>query len=529
MSHLFQTRRATLAVAIAVALSACGGGGGGGGASSAPPVATTPPPVVTNPPPVVTDPPPAPASVTLAGVAVDGYLAGATVFLDLNRNGVLDAAEPSTATDAKGAFHLNTNAAAGALVGAHLSVFQGTDTSTGAPFTHSMTALVADPHQALHPITPLTTLAAAMVDSGAASSLAEANARIAQVFGLSSAADLGADPLTRVPGSPTLLQKMVALQQAMQMLASADQAATETTPGPAMARTAAAFGAVVVQAAMQAGQPAALPSIGSLVNTVVATQGKAFRNPAAVQASAQLAAGVANLTEATVAASVNQLLQTSPGASGNVLATGIAKMVDTRLAAIAQLQADALAVAKKNGLGAPAGNVPPVTLASLASSGGMSAALQELVAATERLASIPGASAGRNAALEALFKVIERLTAGTPPSTPTPPGGPVELTGGTISAPVTLDAAAGSGKFRVDVKTAHFVRITNFGAGDSIAITGGGANPLVVANTGADVVLTANIGGTVTQITLVGITSPSAIVGSLAAFNALGAGQVTYE
>ena len=61
-------------------LTACGGGG-----SSAPTVA--------------------PQSVT--GFGVDGYIAGATVFLDLNNNGVADGGEPSTTTDAQGKYTLS--------------------------------------------------------------------------------------------------------------------------------------------------------------------------------------------------------------------------------------------------------------------------------------------------------------------------------------------------------------------------------------------------------------------------------------
>ncbi len=61
-----------------LALAACGGSGGSGGAKS------------------------------LGGIAVDGYLQGATVFLDLNRNNTLDAGEPSTTTDASAATHLTT-------------------------------------------------------------------------------------------------------------------------------------------------------------------------------------------------------------------------------------------------------------------------------------------------------------------------------------------------------------------------------------------------------------------------------------
>lgn len=103
--------------------------------------------------------------------------------------------------------------------------------------------------------------------------------------------------------------------------------------------------------------------------------------------------------------------------------------------------------------------------------------------------------------------------------------------GGTVSTPVTYNAATNSAgiNFTATVGTASFITITNFNASDSLAISGGGSNTLVVANRGADVVLTVNANGVVTQITLVGVTTPSVVIGSLAAFNALGIGQVTYH
>jgi hypothetical protein len=39
-----------------------------------------------------------------------GYYSGATVFTDTNGNGVLDAGEPSTKTNASGHFHLQSTA-----------------------------------------------------------------------------------------------------------------------------------------------------------------------------------------------------------------------------------------------------------------------------------------------------------------------------------------------------------------------------------------------------------------------------------
>lgn len=46
------------------------------------------------------------SQLTYSGVVVDGYLQGATVFVDLNRNGVFDAGEPATTTDSNGQYSL---------------------------------------------------------------------------------------------------------------------------------------------------------------------------------------------------------------------------------------------------------------------------------------------------------------------------------------------------------------------------------------------------------------------------------------
>lgn len=94
---------------------------------------------------------------------------------------------------------------------------------------------------------------------------------------------------------------------------------------------------------------------------------------------------------------------------------------------------------------------------------------------------------------------------------------------GTISSPATYDGASGGGRFNFtdNVATASYTRISNCGTNDSVTISGGGNNHLIVGNNGADVVLTVNAAGIVSQITLVGVTSASAIIGSLSAYNAL--------
>jgi hypothetical protein len=101
---------------------------------------------------------------------------------------------------------------------------------------------------------------------------------------------------------------------------------------------------------------------------------------------------------------------------------------------------------------------------------------------------------------------------------------------GTFQTPVLFDASVGNGVFVFNdsATLASFTRITNFGNDDSINITGGGSNKLIVANNGADVVLTVNNNGVVSQITLVSVTSPSAIISSIGSFNALPVGNVSY-
>ena len=118
-------------------------------------------------------------SITLAntqsGVGCDGYIAGATVFIDTYdengfANGLLDPGEVFTTTAANGTF---------TLVGGEgpLVMFGGTDVSTGLPFLGTLRAPAGSTV-----ITPLTTIVAALVVGG--SSIEDANADVAAAFGL---------------------------------------------------------------------------------------------------------------------------------------------------------------------------------------------------------------------------------------------------------------------------------------------------------------------------------------------------------
>jgi hypothetical protein len=76
----------TLAAALSLGiLAGCGGGGGGSSTPS--------------------------TSTSVSGAVADGYLVGATVFMDKNSNYQLDAGEPTATTDANGAYTLNIDSA----------------------------------------------------------------------------------------------------------------------------------------------------------------------------------------------------------------------------------------------------------------------------------------------------------------------------------------------------------------------------------------------------------------------------------
>ena len=164
-------------LALILALGGCGGGGGSSGTSS-----------TTNPPP----------TLTLSGKVVDGYINGATVFCDLNQNGVQDAGEASTSTSGQGDFTL-----ASACSATVVSV-GGTDIGTGYAFQGTLKA----PAGAVV-VSPLTTLIAGTGLS---------NAQLVSALSLPQGTDLTqVDPAA--PGNAAILKKTLAVQQIVQQLA----------------------------------------------------------------------------------------------------------------------------------------------------------------------------------------------------------------------------------------------------------------------------------------------------------------------
>lgn len=81
--------KALIATLISTALTACGGGGGSSSSAESASTPTTSPPM------------------SITGKVIDGYIAGATVYLDVNFSGELDTDEPSTTTDSEGSYILD--------------------------------------------------------------------------------------------------------------------------------------------------------------------------------------------------------------------------------------------------------------------------------------------------------------------------------------------------------------------------------------------------------------------------------------
>jgi Ca2+-binding RTX toxin-like protein len=106
-----------------------------------------------------------------SGNVADGYIAGATVFIDYNSNGMLDSKEPFAITDANGNFQLSQTAPG------PLRAFGGINIDTGL----SNNLVISAPHGSTV-VNPITTVMQALVAGGATA--AEAEAQVEQAFGL---------------------------------------------------------------------------------------------------------------------------------------------------------------------------------------------------------------------------------------------------------------------------------------------------------------------------------------------------------
>ena len=136
-------------------------------------------------------------TTALEGVVVDGYIAGARVFQDLDADGEYDDGEPTTMTGTEGRFALEQTNDSDPLV-----AVGGTDTSTGQALTGLLTAPAGS-----DVISPLTTLVQSLVETQASGdnpiSVAEANEQLASALGLSGSNLLELDPIAQLDTSAT--------------------------------------------------------------------------------------------------------------------------------------------------------------------------------------------------------------------------------------------------------------------------------------------------------------------------------------
>ncbi|MCW3479884.1 hypothetical protein OL229_09995 [Neisseriaceae bacterium JH1-16] len=121
------------------------------------------------------DIPSLPSSMTISGRAIDGYLQGAKVCVDLNDNGECDPGDPSTTTSANGSYSLTVDPqqAWGKKMLAEIGP-NTVDISSGGHFPTSfiLATVIEDPTTPIH-ITPITTLVTAKRIEGWSKTAAE--------------------------------------------------------------------------------------------------------------------------------------------------------------------------------------------------------------------------------------------------------------------------------------------------------------------------------------------------------------------
>ncbi|WP_293348402.1 MULTISPECIES: DUF4347 domain-containing protein [unclassified Microcoleus] len=168
---------------------------------------------------------------------IDGYISGATVFLDANKNGIKDTNEPSTITNSDGSFNLNIpfdifdtnkNGEIDPSEG-NIVAIGGTDTATGLPLE---TPVTAPPDSTV--VTLLTSLVADLIDKGIAPE--EAQSLVKAALSLPAEVDLTSlDPILATnnnqPGGVQVLAAMVKVQnvitQTVALIDGASSAATK--------------------------------------------------------------------------------------------------------------------------------------------------------------------------------------------------------------------------------------------------------------------------------------------------------------
>ena len=143
---------------------------------------------------------------TISGKLIDGYIGGATVFQDLDNDGVLDAGEPYTTTDSTGAFSLTLQSASSDTPVRVIN--SGFDTATNDVLTASLD--ISATSSGSYILTPLSTLSARMLSFDSDLYKDTAEQIVADAFGITlsdapSTSLFGFDPIATMIGSDASL------------------------------------------------------------------------------------------------------------------------------------------------------------------------------------------------------------------------------------------------------------------------------------------------------------------------------------
>ncbi|WP_398483389.1 beta strand repeat-containing protein, partial [Tardiphaga sp.] len=294
----------------------------------------------------------------ITGLAIDGYIAGATVFADANHNGVLDidpttgVLEVHTTTAADGSFTLNGGTGPLVMTG-------GIDISTNLRFTGVLKA-----PEGSTVVTPLTTLIAAIVAASADHSVtaADAASQVAIAFGLDPSKNLStydpvADAVRGDPAAAAILSAGIQVQSTVTQvsavgadsssvfgaIASAvSSSATASTPAAINLSDTSTVGSIVSSSGVDANAVAAVTNVVSAANGSIQGAGSDVTN--IVKAAVVAQGSTTTQLAATDFTDTDQVSALQAQTSGSALAQSVASapVGVTGLALVGTLGADTI-------------------------------------------------------------------------------------------------------------------------------------------------------------------------------------------
>jgi len=253
-------------------------------------------------------------STSLSGQAIDGYISGATVFLDADRDGVLDTGEVSTTTDSMGNFTLSGGSDPLVMTG-------GTDIATGEAFVGTLRAPAGSTV-----VTPLTSLMSSLMDSDSSLGLAAAKSKVANILGLDSTVDLASyDPIAGAVStdSAEAARASSIMKAAVQIQNTVVQASSVLTGGDgSLSDSAATQNVFLALAEKMLTEPSGstfLTDATKMSNIISDAAAKAGISGSALSQISSAASTVAGVINAN-----NSQIQSLSGAGGDLL-TGLAQ------------------------------------------------------------------------------------------------------------------------------------------------------------------------------------------------------------